>query len=85
MKKAFEGPRTSSARTVMIDPAQNPALQRAIRLALTGIGLVCAGIVWVFLRPEGAMFGLAEVVTVAGMLMIMTAAWKAAEATADGD
>lgn len=67
----------------MIELPDNPALQRALRIGFGGIVMVCIGIVWVFLRPDGAMFGVAEGLTVLGMLMVMTAAWKAAEATAD--
>ena len=69
----------------MIEPPQNPAIQRAFRMGLAGIAMVCIGIVWVFVRPDGAMFGVAEGLTVLGMLMIMGAAWKAAEASAEGD
>lgn len=69
----------------MIEPPENPALQFALRLGFGGIAFLCIGIVWVFLRPEGAMFGIAEALTVLGMLMVMGAAWKAAEATADSE
>ncbi len=67
------------------EDTQNPAVRGAIRLGLSGIAFVTCGIVWVFVRPEGAMFGAAEALAVAGMLMIMAAAYKAAEAQSHGD
>ena len=61
----------------------NPALQRAFRVGFGGILLVVSGMVWVFLRPEGAIFGVAEGLTTIGMIMVLSAAWMAAEATAE--
>ena len=65
----------------MLKPT-NPGLQNAIQIGFGGILCVCIGIVWVFFGSSDTMFGGAELFALAGMLMIMGAAWKAFAATA---
>lgn len=63
----------------------NEAFERAKRLGLGGIGVLCLGILWAVFSPGDVMFGAAELLTLMGMLMILTAAWKAADAANDAD
>lgn len=62
----------------MADEELPEELQSALKMALTGIALVVAGIVWVFVRPVDGMFGPAEALAFIGFLVIFGAVWRAA-------
>lgn len=60
-------------------------IDRSLHIGLAGIAMIAGGILWVFLRPEGTMFGVAEVLAILGMFTVMGAAYSAAVSLGEGD
>lgn len=65
----------------MISP--DPALKGAIRLGFAAAWCISLAMLWAFFGPSNVMFGVAEGLALLGMLMGLSAAWKAADATSE--
>lgn len=63
----------------------DPAIQAALRRGWLAALCISGAILWAFFGSSKVMFGVAEGLALVGMLIGLSAAWKAAEASSERD